>query len=303
MAGRAQAVLVTAGAAVLSFLAPPLSWISGAALALVTLRRGAVEGAWVGLLGALAVALLTGLWLGTPAPAASLAAVLWLPLWILGQVLRATVSWSAALGAAAALAAVQVAAFYVLVGGDAAGFWRAVLATGAGPLLERMGVRDVDEAVAAVAPAMTGLVAAGAVLSQTACLALARWWQAMLYNPGGFQAEFHALRLPRWMAWATVVLAVAAWALPGGAGALARDLVAVCIALQMVQGLAVVHGAAAIARLPWPWLGLFYLLALLVLPQVGMVLAALGFADQWVDLRRRLRARRGTDGDDDSDGE
>ena len=44
MRGRGQATLVVATTAVLSALVPPVSWLSSGGVALVTLRRGGLEG-------------------------------------------------------------------------------------------------------------------------------------------------------------------------------------------------------------------------------------------------------------------
>ena len=42
---------------------------------------------------------------------------------------------------------------------------------------------------------LQGLIGYIVALQVVLSLLLARWWQALLYNPGGFQAEFHQLRL------------------------------------------------------------------------------------------------------------
>jgi len=41
-------------------------------------------------------------------------------------------------------------------------------------------------------------------------LMLARWWQAVLYNPGGFQQEFHQFKLQPAIAMMLMVLFLAA---------------------------------------------------------------------------------------------
>ncbi len=43
---------------------------------------------------------------------------------------------------------------------------------------------------------IAGMMGAGTAMSAVLCLLLARYWQAALYNPGGFGEEFQALALP-----------------------------------------------------------------------------------------------------------
>ncbi|NNC54346.1 MAG: hypothetical protein HKO07_01350, partial [Pseudomonadales bacterium] len=44
---------------------------------------------------------------------------------------------------------------------------------------------------------VVGMIAIMQSITVAFSLLVARWWQAMLYNPGGFREEFHALRLQR----------------------------------------------------------------------------------------------------------
>ena len=47
-----------------------------------------------------------------------------------------------------------------------------------------------------IGAATTHAVVAAEALTILSALFIARWWQAMLYNPGGFQQEFHIPSLP-----------------------------------------------------------------------------------------------------------
>ena len=72
MRGRLPAALVAATAAVLFWLFPPFLIVAGAAIALMTLRQGPIEGALVMALGGIGAVGLTwlafgGWWLITPA--------------------------------------------------------------------------------------------------------------------------------------------------------------------------------------------------------------------------------------------
>jgi hypothetical protein len=128
------------------------------------------------------------------------------------------------------------------------------------------------------------------VFSAVLGLLLARWWQSMLFNPGGFRAEFHALQLGKPLALGALVLALVSLLLADGIGALARDLVMVVLLLYMLQGLAIAHALVAARGASVWWLVAIYGLLAIALPQVIMVLAVAGLMDTWMNLRRRKAA-------------
>ncbi|EEF23190.1 conserved hypothetical protein, partial [Ricinus communis] len=93
-----------------------------------------------------------------------------------------------------------------------------------------------------IAPLVTtqvsGLLGFGAVASTTAALLLARWWQAMLYNPGGFRGEFHQLRLPLPLAATLVAIGLGL----SGLGSEFRFWALMCTVPFFVAGFALLHG-------------------------------------------------------------
>ena len=97
MRGRRQAGLLAVAFAVLAMILPPLSNVSGAIVALVTLRRGWQEGLLVSGIAVVVVAGLAYIVLGNPLLALVYFGAVWLPAWGLAWVLRATVSLRAAL--------------------------------------------------------------------------------------------------------------------------------------------------------------------------------------------------------------
>ncbi len=126
---------------------------------------------------------------------------------------------------------------------------------------------------------MLGLVnAMGSML----CLLLARWWQAALYNPGGFGQEFKALRLPPPV---TLVLVVPALAL--AVSGIDYRTWAVIFALPFTfAGLALVHARAALRGQGSGWLTGFYLMWLFFDP-VKLVVVFVAIADSWLNFRQR----------------
>ena len=114
-----------------------------------------------------------------------------------------------------------------------------------------------------------------------ACLALARGWQAGLYNPGGFREEFHALRLaPRELA-----LLVMLGVLGGVLGLPALGMLAWVPLL--VAGIALVHGVIGYKGMNGLWLVAFYVLLITTWPMILIVLL-MAFIDAFADFRGRL---------------
>ena len=296
MRGRSTAVLVAATAAVLFWLFPPFLIVSGAAVALVTLRRGAAEGAWLMALAGLGAVTLTGLALGTPWPMLDVLPAYWLPVWLLALVLRATVSLSRTFQAAALLGVLGVAGFYLALG-DPAVWWSGVLGqwerelASLAPLGPAADGAALDQLLALLkewAPYLPGQAVGGVLLFALAGLLLGRWQQALLFNPGEFRPEFHQLRLGRPLAALTLALFGAAMGL---AWPPLANLMLVLGLLYTVQGIALVHAVALKRRLSPAWLLLFYLL--LLVPALSQLVMALGVADAWADFRNRVPPRLG----------
>jgi hypothetical protein len=295
--GFSQALLVTVGFAVLSLILPPLGLISGAALALVTLRMGGHQGAVVMLAATGFVGGLAYLSLGNLIPGVVFLLGMWLPLWVLAQVLRASRSLPLTNMAAAGLGILAVLVAH-LVMGDASAWWDQMLhkvfdpameaGAGGGPLADK---HAVNEALAAIAQVMTGIMAAGFVINAIMCLYLARGWQAALYNPGGFRQEFHQLRLGRSLGIGVLVLA-GVYLLPSkGLSSMAGDMLIVILSLYLIQGVALIHAIVAMRNMHIAWLVGMYVLVFFALPQLMLVLAAVGYVDTWVDFRGRLERR------------
>jgi hypothetical protein len=282
MRGRLAAIAVVA----VSALVPFLLWLSGGALALVTLRRGLGEGALVAgvAAGVLAAAAAAMGW--TVEVALQPGLQLWLPLVLLAAWLRYSVSLPRTLELAAGLTALAVVAFYAMVP-NPTDYWTTVF----GHLRQLMGGAQVDPQawqalVDSFAPVMTGLWGVNLLGVVVISLVLGRWWQALLYNPGGFRQEFHGLRLETWYAAVALVL------LGGGAmvgPGLLYDLALVVTSVFTLQALAVAHNI--VARRGWSsgWLVGVYL----VLPLALRAVAIVGIIDVFVDLRRRAAGPMG----------
>lgn len=294
--GRWQAVGVTSGAGVLTYLLVPfttvLSYLAAASIALVTLHIGVVAGLQVLLLASAATLLfyqLAGLHTVVVLNLL-LVLLLWLPCWLLALVLRQTRSLGHALLAGVMFGGCLLLAVYGYFG-DPAAWWvtrlhefEATLGE-AGIQVQSLGEAGVIEQIAAM---MTGVVIASLVTGFTGSLLLARWWQSLLVRPGAFRGEFCALRLGQMAGLATLAMMVLARVLHETAGELAAQLAMIMLVPYLLVGLAVLHALAGQVKWGKGVLIATYV-ALAFLPQMSLLLAGGGLLDTWVDFRRRLR--------------
>lgn len=291
MRGRVQAAGFAGVSGLLALFLPPLSYLSGATIGLVTLRMGVRETFSVIALSALIVGVASYLATGTPWPALVLILALWLPAAVCALVLRYTRSQSALLLTAGAFAVLLALGLRVFTG-DVTVWWGQWL----DHVLAQSHVHVSQSARSSTLTVINGVVASSMGLSFVLMVLIARWWQAALYNPGGFRAEFHALRLPRLLAvpvlLAVAVLAVTGVQAAGPTGAL-LDVLFVATMVYMFQGLAVAHGYVAARKLSVGWLVALYVGVFLAPPYAVMLLAAVGLSDAALDYRARAAGHKG----------
>lgn len=306
--GRAPAVVIVALAAALSLMLPLLSHVSGATLALVILRKGLREGALIAALAAVVLAVVGHL----SAPDSRLVNVLlvatllvvWLPVMVTAQVLRVTRSMSSALAVAAGLGALALLFVYLSVD-DVSAWWQQVLESFLVPMLQDANSpllsSEMDRVIENMSKVMTGIMSATVVFATMINLFIGRWLQALLFNPGGFRAEFLSLRLGRPMAVIALgVLLVSTFA-SGEFRSMGVDLLFLVGTVYSLQGLSLAHAVVDMTDAHVGWLVALYLLILFLLPQAMLVLSAGGFADSWLDFRARLGNGKGPPANRDQD--
>lgn len=303
MRGRIQAVLITAVTALLSLILPPLNYISSAVVGLVTLRKGWSEGLIVMAGAGVASAAFAVLTPVDPYHADMVAAAIWVPVWILAIVLRYTVSLSATVGSAGILGALVVIGTYLVLDNPAQS-WRNIM----GRIVdlakqqnEPVVADSLGQMLTSAAPHMTGMLVAALALGLTLSLFLARWWQALLFNPGGFSQEFRGLRLSRNFALLTVVALAVSMMASHRPAEVAENVLIVLVAVYLMHGMGLVHGIVAAKSLHVGWLIAVYAVTF-ILPQSTLLLAAGAFADSWLDIRSRIQKSK-SDQDGQSDRE
>jgi len=298
MHGRVQAIGSVVSLALLSLIISPLAIFTTAGVALVTLVHGYREGLLNLLLSTVILTVFTGVALSQPAIGMEMALKFWLPAWFLASIVSARTSMSLAIVVAAVISCLLVLGFYFFT--DPATHWQEVINKQLIPMLKEAGMQIQEGAEAEklwlfMSKIMTGSAIAIFLALQTSSLLLARWWQALLYNPGGFGQEFRQLRfgmLAANVAFVVTVLVITT------TNELVLNLFFVVIVLMMFQGLAVVHNLVAKCKLSPSLLIGVYALMLFTLQHGAIVLlliASIGLLDNWLNLRFRLCANKAQD--------
>lgn len=274
MHSRNRAILIAGIASAV----PMLFWLGAAVAALVLLRRGAAQAAPV-MLAALVPAGIWSSYTGDPFVPLSVFGTL-----VLAQVLRQGASWSRVLLVSIAtglLAAAVLESVFAESMLEMANTIEASLPAMFGELYSQMGEAEAAHLSAMLVPLMAGLTGAGAQLLSLACLTLARYWQAALYNPGGFGREFRSVRLPAWMAGGLLLFMLLA---PQVSAPLAM-LVPLCAAPLAFAGLSVMHGLLARHRVGLFWTVGLYALLLVFVQLFYPVLVVVALIDSVFDFR------------------
>ena len=277
MRGRMQATLVVAGCAAL----PLLYWLGAAAGCLVLLRRGLRDA-----LGVLALGLLPALiwWLKFDDPRALLVL---LGSASLALVLRASESWNRVLLVSIAMGVVFSVVLGATFGPQIEMLAQAlikVMPSLLGEVYQKMSVDEQARFASLIAPILTGLIAALLQIVSVLSLIVGRYWQALLYNPGGFGREFRAIRIPLGPA----MLLLAGMVVTPNFGVQMSMLVPLCSVPLVFTGLALIHGLVAQKRLARFWLVGLYVTLLLFMQLIYPLLVVLAIVDSLIDFRGRL---------------
>ena len=287
--GYSQAALVAASMAMLGLLLPPVAWLSGAAVALVTLVNGHRNGLLVTAIAGIGTAVLSGLILSIPELAIYYVLLVWLPVVMVAVVLRQTVSLALCLQLIAGVSLLGILVLYVFFP-DFGEIWRSSLNMMADDLIANSnGTLDKEQlqlVIDQVVSLLPGFFASSFMIGTMLSLYLARWWQAVIYNPGGFGKEFRAINLGKATAFIALAIAITASLIKAD---IFNAMLLVVFALYLNQGVAVLHAVFAGKQFNAVWLFMIYLLMFFV-PHIVVLLALAGLADTWIDFRRRLVA-------------
>lgn len=286
MGGFPNALFATMGFAVLGFILPPLTLLASAIPALVVLRMGEKQG----FLLAVALTVLLGVLFSLLSVPPKTALLYALPQWflpvLLATWLRWKNDWQPVLQLILIIATVSLVLVYAVFG-DLSAYWLETLGKLFRPALEKAQIpeHEIELILPAVSSYMTGAIVAGIVFSSIIVLFIARYMQAVMYNPGGFETEFRELKVGQWPAF--VVLAAVLFSMVSTLP-FAREMILLVMILYFFQGIAIVHALAKIKN--WHPVGLVAIYAGLLVLTVpfGLMLAGLGLIDTFLDIRKRF---------------
>jgi len=284
--GPSQAALVAASMAILGLAVPPAAWLSAAAIVLVTLVNEPKSGLMTTALSALGAGIFAYLIFGSPQVALVFVLLAWLPAWIIASILRQTVSLAYSLQVLTVISLLAVVMVY-LFAPNIGEHWRESLDIMVAQLAEQsedFNLTDLKQTEDWIIRFLPGLFVSSVMFGTMLSLFLARWWQAALYNPGGFAEEFQKLNLGKFSALCAMAILLIAMAV-GNVFSVA--LVTVVFVLYGVQALSLLHAAIKIRQVNTAWLFAIYLIMFFI-PQVLLLLILLSFSDPWLNIRRRI---------------
>jgi hypothetical protein len=266
MLGRRQAIIFV----LLSGFFPLLYFFSAAVVALVTLRKGSNEGFLILLWSLLPAGLLWAM--GDMSPV-----FLMLGTYLLALMLRKSSSWQQVILLATVFG--LATQFSLVFQGEYQAQIQQVVDQGLQAQVNQSSQAQYTSEQ--IVDLLFSFYGAYHTFMVVICVMIGRWWQAMLYNPGGFRQEFHSLRFdPRIMVFLLGLIMAGLMDIPPLDGWLPLFCV-----VPMLAGLAVTHYAVARKAMGTPWLVLSYMTLLLVPPAIIL----LGFIDSVVDLRKRMK--------------
>ena len=275
MRGRMQAIVVVAGSAAL----PMLFWLCAAAGSLVLLRRGLNDA-----LGVLVWAVLPAMvwwYFGDPRTLLVLLGSFGLAL-----LLRNQRSWPRVMLCSVGLGLLYAWALGVVFGEPItalAAELQKMLPDMLSDAYQQLSVEEQTRLGALLTPVLTGLLAALLQITTLLSLMLGRYWQALLYNPGGFGLEFRTLRFSP----APAMVLLAGMLLGPSLGVQMAMLAPLCSVPLVFAGIALVHGLVAKSRMSRFWLVGLYVTLVLFMQLIYPLLAILAIVDSLFDFRGR----------------
>lgn len=290
---------------------PLLNVMSILVAALVTLRKGILEGAIATIAASLPFLLGPILFKQNSSDQAQLL-MLWAGIafsvltniltWLFASMLYRGMSWSKLLQLATLLGVLVVSVVH-LAYPDIDSWWgERLMAVQSffGELAPTVsGVASKNDALAqveninAMKTVATGAIVAFLIFQAMMQLMVASWWQAVVYSPGSFGREMRSIRLSR-LAGLLFMLALAL-SFFANANNVIFDIMPTVYMLFLVAGLSLIHYFFRLMDSPMAWVWLLLVYAMLVLslfmamPMPIVFVSTLALLDVWFDLRNRIK--------------
>jgi hypothetical protein len=200
---------------------------------------------------------------------------------IAAKVHRHLASWQWTLLATIAISVACAFSFGLLMGSEVTAFLTTVEAMFAAINSKQ---QDAQISLDLTESMLLGIVATLLAIGSIMSLMLARWWQAGIYNPGGFQKEFHSFKIETKVAVILVAVLLAGQFMSKSLQ-IWSDLAALPL---LIAGIALVHFAVKLLDQGRQWLAFLYVGIILAGKPVTVILLVLGLTDSLIDLRSRL---------------
>jgi hypothetical protein len=274
---------------------PLLGSISVLIAGLVTLRKGALDGALV-LLAATIPYLLS--YYMAPPPSAqaaianiSLAAIIAsnLLVWLFAIVLQRRNNWGLLLDLSVLPGALLVGAIHLFYGNIQDWWavqltaWFAKTADIAGSL-PVVNIHAQSQAIDIIKHYATGLIITSILLNSLLQLALARWWEGAVFNLGRLREALYQLRL----SYTAGILFIVILVLSFWQNNVISDIRPVFYGIFCLAGLSLAHCLFSTIKYAWFWLILFYTAVTFTFPQSIIIIAMIALLDVLLNFRKKM---------------
>lgn len=288
-----QSPLQAMGVALVFSCLPWLGSIGILIAGLVTLRKGAQEGLYV-----LIAATLPYVAKYYAFPSGSELAFIGLMLtvvnntliWLFAIVLRRYGNWSVVLEYALLLGVVVIGVIHLLYP-DVSSWWAHQMnqyLTQTSEMINGAGTPATDtqmQMIDFMKGYATGFIVISLLFNVLLQLVLARWWQAVVFNPGGLQKELHSIHLSHVVGFVFLIGIALSWLINNET---VTDMAPLLYSIFCAAGLSLAHFYFNRKKKNvWVWLIILYLLLIWLFPLSIVLMAIIGFIDVWVDFRKK----------------
>ncbi len=299
--GQLQAVVAVVVLGLVPFVGSSLSILI---TAFITLRKGAAEGALLLIVAMLPYVVPYLFAYGAMDTETSQALVMLVAIsvvtainvltWLFALMLRRYSNWSLVIETAALIGLIFVAVIHVIY--PNVGAWWAEQLTAYFSKTASLFGQIAPEGAAVPADAQiqmvargkqyaTGFLTASIVANALLQVVIARWWQAVIFNPGGLRKELHQIRLGH----VAAVIFILGFILSYLDNVISLDMMPVLYMAFGAAGLSLAHSLLAANKTGWVWLFIIYVGVLFLFPAGVVIVAMAALLDTLLDFRKRLR--------------
>lgn len=217
--------------------------------------------------------------------------------WFFAIVLRKFNNWSFTLELAALLGVLVVGIIHIIYP-DIQHWWSVQLNAYFAKTTEVVGklkgeaaatnVEHQAQAVAAAKYFATGLITVSIMFNVLLQLLVARWWQAVMFNPGGLRKELLQIRLGHITALVFAIEIILSYA----GNDFALDTLPILYGAFFGAGLSLIHSLTELTKYPVLWLVLFYGVLVWLFPLSIIIIGIIALFDTGFDFRKRFIEKR-----------